>query len=363
MWQVSDPSTHAAFLAALAQSHTYTPTVKTYLDGVELGTVLLQSGRIRVSGRTQVRRRAYLTVPESQWTDQLSAYGVELRAWVTVAAGNITYPPVPVFTGRVERRERSRRSGLVQVECWDRFAAINDDAFETPRATPAGARIADATATLIKETHPSVAVTDLTGLPSTVPAGLTWDLGDGSRGLAIDRMALAIGAEIVALPDGNFLQRLYPTLTDEPAWQVATGPGGVIVADAQVETRTGVANRWIITGNQTAAGVSVREVATIIGGTLRYGGPYGRVVRYHTDPMITSTVQASQVGAAILARVEGMARQRIVTVIANPALEAGDVLAVSTADGLELHIADEFDVPLTADIPTMAVASRSTVDV
>lgn len=355
MWAVPP-----GFLAALTGAHGYVPTVSTYLGDEKLADIPIEAGRVLVDAASQVRRRAYLTVSEEQWTDNLSPFGVQVRIWVTITAGTTTFPPVPVFTGRVQARSRTRRSGLVDVECWDRFADINDDGFEAPEQAPAGARIAAAITTLIADTHPAAAVTDVTGSTAMVPAALAWDFGDGSRGQAIQKMALAIGCEAFALPDGSFLLRPYPTLDDAPAWSVATGAGGVVVSDVQREDRTGVANRWVITGARTADASTVREVATVTSGPLTYGGAYGHVVEHFFDPMITTAGQAQQAGRAILARVAGLGRQRRVGVIANPALEAGDVLAVITEDGYELHIADSFEVPLTETVPTMDVSSRST---
>lgn len=351
--------THAAFLDGLRYPHGAVVSVRAYLDGVDLGTIPIEAGQVRVTGRSQVRRRATLTVPESYWTDILSPFGVEVRIWRTITTGTHTHPLVPLFTGRVEKRARIRRAGTVVVECWDRFAAINDDAFETPRPV-ARMPITGAITTLIKETYPTATVTDTTGATAIIPAGLTWDAGDGSRGEAIDKMALAIGAEVVATPEGGFWIRPYPRLTDAASWWVSTGPGGVVVSDVVEESRTAVPNRWVVTGNQAGAAASVRAVVTDTTSPLRYNGPYGRVVRFHSDPMITDGSQAITAGQAMLARTQGLARQRTVGVITNPALEAGDVVAVTTEDGVEVHIADDFAIPLPADPATMTVATRST---
>lgn len=355
MWTVD-----VAFLAALTRSHSMVVVAKSYLEGVELGTLPLTAGDIRVSARSQVRRTANLLLPEATWTDLLAPTGVEVRVWRTIFTVG-TYPLVPVFCGRVEKRRKVARSGLMSVECWDRFAGINDDAFDLPRPAPAGALISTAMAGLIQETYPTAQITVTATSPATVPDALTWDSGDGSRGRAIDRMGLAIGAEAVAMPDGSFLIRNVPTFDDTPVWTVATGSGGVIVSDSKEESRTGVANRWIITGNASGAGQSVRQVVTLGEGPLRYGGPYGRVTRTYTDPMISTGGQGALAGEAILARVRGIARQRTLDVVANPALEAGDVLVVTTAEGTEAHLADDFTLPLTVDPPTMTISSRSEV--
>lgn len=359
MWPVEAPGI-AAFLAALAGTHTRTTVATSYLGATPLGDITLESGLVRVTGSSQVRRRATLVVPESSWTDALSPYGVELKVWSIISTGATVFPKVPIFAGRIQTRTKDRRSGKVTVECWDRFAAINDDSFEAPRPAPVGQRISDTIATLIQETFVGAKVVNTATSGAVIPPGLTWDSGDGSRGQAIDKMALSIGAEVVALPDGSFLIRDYPTMAGSVAWSVGIGSAGVVVSDRLQQTRAEVANRWVITGNQSAASTSVRAVVTLTSGPLAYGGAYGRVVRTYSDPMITTSEQATTAGNAILARVQGMGRQRDLGTIVNPALEGGDLIQVSTEDGLSLHIADSFTVPLGVDAVTTAIASRST---
>lgn len=367
MWTVGDTTTHIAFLAALVRDHGYTATAKTYLDGDLLGEIPIvgdSTGIIKVNSRQRVRRQADLEVPERYWPttdgDLLSPWGVELRVWVTISQGTRTFPEIPVFTGRVEQVTRERRTGKVKVRALDRFAQINDEGFEQLRSLPVGAITAGIT-TLIHEVYPDATVTDTTGSTATIPTGLMWRDGDGSRGQAVDDLALAIGAEVIELPDGNFVIRPMPSLSNSPVWTVATGEGGVIVRDAQTIARTGVANRWIVVGEQTTAAAPVRAVVTEQYGPLAYGSPFGRVVRKVSSPLIGSYGQAVAAGEAYRVRVRGLARTRDVTVIANPALEAGDVLQVEVPadDSREWHIADEFDVPLTPLAPTMTIGSRS----
>ncbi|HET8684971.1 MAG TPA: DUF5047 domain-containing protein [Micromonosporaceae bacterium] len=372
MWLVGDEQTHAAYLAALAGSHGMRVTVKAYLDGAELGTVPVAagSGGVKVDAGSRVRRTVdSLLVPEAYWPaharDMLSPYGVRLRIWHTVTTGTYTFPPVPVFAGRVESVSRVRRSGLVRVVGLDPMAQVNDDAFEEIRPAPRGTRVTQAIADLIREVHPDAAVTDTTGSAVTVPAGVQWRDGDGSRGQAVDDLARSIGAEVLALPDATWLIRPLPSLSDPAVWTVATGPGGVLVRDAQSLSRTGVANRWVLIGEQAATtGDPVRVVVTDddVTSPLRYGGPYGRVTRQVSSPLLATAAQAHAAGVAYRERVRGLARTRELEVVANPALEAGDVVEVTVAtDGdREWHIADQFEVPLTVDPPTMSVATRST---
>ena len=111
---------------------------------------------------------------------------MEIRAWWTLRTGLTPWPPVPIFTGRVETVARARRSGLVKVTCADRFAQINDEGFEGARRAPAGVNPIAAISALIQEVYPNAAVIDQVHTLTTVPAGLAWDAGDGSRGKAVD---------------------------------------------------------------------------------------------------------------------------------------------------------------------------------
>ena len=54
----------AGFLDALAGSHSFNLDVRTYLAGVELGSVQVDSGSIQVSATSRVRRRMDMMVPE-----------------------------------------------------------------------------------------------------------------------------------------------------------------------------------------------------------------------------------------------------------------------------------------------------------
>jgi hypothetical protein len=90
-------------------------------------------------------------------------------------------------------------------------------------------------------------------------------------------------------------------------------------------------------------------------------GVLGKLTRFWSSPLFSSSGQAREAGQAKLRRSIGLARTRQVTVIANPALDAGDLMAITVdGEGPEFHIADDFAVPLTADPAAMTINTRST---
>ncbi len=358
MWPVT-----TRWAQALTASHRRATRVEVWRAGVYVDTIDVAAGTVNVRARNRIRRTIDLTVPERLWpsesSDTLSPTAAELRVYCGVGYGAAADELVPVFRGRVESVNRAYLSGRLTVTGSDRMADVNADAFETPRAGPTGTRVTDVIRSLLIETLPDVSVTNLTTSDATVPSGLLWDR---DRGTAIDDLAKSIGAEVVALPDGNFEIRPVPTINADPAWTVTDGVGGTVVADVQEQSRDGAYNVVVVLAERADGQEPLRVVVRDDNpdSPTYYDGPFGRRVRLYSSPLITDAGQAAQAGKAILARSLGITRQRRVTVVPNPALDAGDVLWVTVAGVYERHIADVFSVPLAADGGACTIETRST---
>ena len=362
MWSGATPQ----WLDALTRSQGLYVRVEVWFADQLVSTVDVDSGAVAVTARNRVRRKLKIAVPERLWpaldTDLLAPYGPRLKVFRGILDGAgalVGGRPAPVFAGRVEQvGEYDRRSGSVPVAAVDPFADINDAQFEEPFIPQAGTRITTVIGQLVVEVHPGAVVDDRTGSVATVPDGIMWDT---DRGKAIDDLAAAIGAEVFFEPDGiTCVIRPVPTLDGLPVWTLSTGAGGVIVRDTRSKSRTDVANRLIVhVERPNATPLLVRCTDDRAASPIRYGGPYGKVVRHMSNPLITDAAQATVAGNARLARSIGLTRTRAIECPPNPALEAGDLIAVVTDDGVELHIADAFPVGLGPD-DTMTIATRST---
>jgi hypothetical protein len=355
VWDIS-----GRWATALTESHEVVTKVEAWWDGQRRGVVDISSGTVTIRARNRVRRDLDLYVAEDLWptseTSLLSPYGAELRVWAGISYGPGDVELVPVFRGRVATVERTTLSGQLHITAMDRFADINDAGFETTRAAPAGARLTDAIRSLIGEVLPDATVTDLTAATATVPAGLVWDR---DRGSAIDDLAKAIGAEVVCGPEGGFTIQPVPALSDTPVWALAEGVN--VVADVPVQSRVGAANAVVVTAERADGGPPIRVVVRDDNpaSPTRRDGPFGKVTRYYSSALITDEGQAAQAGSAVLTRALGITRQRTITTVPNPALDAGDTIVATVGGVRELHIADVITLPLGHD-GAMTVQTRST---
>lgn len=376
---VGDAATHQLFLDTLARGgYTYTSYVDLWLQGAKIGELSaendLESGRVRVTTRNRERRSLELTAREALWpasdTAMLSPYGVWATVRVRISAGLTVFPDIPVFAGKLLRVRKPRWSSTLTVSAVDPMWQVNKEAIEAPRPAPLNSPITAGITTLIAEVFPDASFVDLTASTETIPATL-WNGGSGSRGRTIDELATSIGAEVFALPTipspgGEFVLRRWPSLDDEIAWTLPDGDQSIVIADQQTKSGASVVNRWIVTVERPdAPTLYVPVTDDDPGSPTRYGGPMGKLVDFLSSPLITDEGQAINAARAKLARTKGLARARQVTVVANPALEGGDVLYIGVdGEQAETHIADDFDLPLTvADQPAMTIDTRSTVAV
>lgn len=359
MWPVT-----AAWLTALSASHGRYTRVEAWYAGVKVASFQPESGGVQVTARNRVRRQVKAVVAEKNWpttvSSALAPYGARLRVWqgITGANGQLLSPEVPVFGGRVETVQRDRKSGRITVTGLDPFGDINDAQFEQPFAAAAGAGVVATIIQLVSAVVPTATVVDLTGSSAQLPITMMWDT---DRGKAVDDLAAAIGAEVFFLPDDTTcVIRPVPVIGGTPVWSLVQGQGSTIVRDAASRSRTDVANRIIVhveQPGQTPFTVTVTDDNPA--SATRFGGPYGKVVRHMTNPLIASAGQAAVAGFAKLARSIGATRTRDVDHVPNPALEGGDLISIGTDEGTEQHIADAFTLPF-AVTDVMTTNTRST---
>lgn len=379
MWQVrgGDPIEQQRFLDLLAQSHSYGTTLRSWYGGKLIGEVTIQegspveSGSVRVTGLNRERRGLTLNAAEALYPmnqgDMFSPYGNWLTVVGTIASGLLVYDEIPIFAGKVMRPSRTKNSGSMTVTAVDPMWQVNREPFEAIRRVPAGASIPDTIAGLIVEVFPAAVVYDRTNSETVLDEAAAWDAQEGSRGAAIDQLAAAIGAEVFALPTrawpgGEFVIRPVPAFGNPIAWTLPTGAGAVIDNDDEEQTGENIVNRWMVLverADQPPLYVPVTD--DVPSSPTRYGGPIGHLTDFMSSPFIRDAGQAMIAGQARLARSVGAARSRRLRMVANPAMDAGDILGVPGEDGAtEYHIADEFELPLTPDPPTMEAATRST---
>ena len=364
MWPVSD-----RFLAALAESHTRVSYVDVWRAGQLVYPDLpVTGGQVDIDESSQVRRSLTLPVPSIDYDgasleprdvgDLLAPFGTELavRSGVRFPEGDEETVPLGVF--RIEDAGRGGVLAGVDIKASDRSKSVADARFLQPWNTPRGRRIADEIQLMLFAVDPSWEFYDLVGAAHTTTAAV-WLR---ERWEAVDALARSMGAEVLFDQQGRALLRDIPAQPGAPVWTVdATSENSVLLDVATGLSRAGVFNGVVASGIGDENTPAVYGIALQRTGPFRWGGPFGKIPRYLTSMHLRTRQQAQQAAAAQLARELAFARRVGPTVVANPALDAGDPVLVRLPDGSEsVQIAAKFSVPLA--LGEMGLDTRSVSD-
>jgi len=349
VWPISSTAQNV-----LTGSHVIDVRATAYTAGYGAVSLPVASGSITVDATSQIRRTGSISIADPvYWPADplaiLSPLGSELLVEYGIVIPRIGTEWVPVIRGPIieARRQRpySSGDGAVSVNVNDRSALVAQARYEQPTQTVAGATNVAEIARIIREVVPAAAVNDLTG--STQVAALL-DIERERWSDGIEKLADAIGAECFADPVGNFVIRTTPTLSNPVAWVVASGRGGILVSKADTLTRELTYNEVVASGQRTDGTPPVFATVSDNDPTSAtyIGGPFGRRPRFYSSPLLTTVAQCQTAAAGLLARTVGMHASVSLSAIVNPALDAGDVVAVVQGKTTTLHIVDTLTVPL-----------------
>lgn len=358
-----------AFLDAIRASHTVAVHAAAYYGGAVVPggeDLLVVEGAVRVDAKSKVRRavEGLKVVSLDGDTATLRAIldppGTEIRLSRGVAFPDGSTELAPLGRFRVGAvADDLTVPGAVSVTGPDKTAAVIDDRFLAPRAGDTTKTIPGQIAALIQESIPGVTVTDLSGVTTLVRDGVVWER---ERWDAIEELASSIGCVVYTNPDGAFVIE-KETDPEAPAdWTVTSGEVGILLGGSRSTTREGVYNVVVATSSPTDGSAPVYGKAedTDPASPTRVSGPFGRVPRFYSSPLLTTDAQALSAAQAILARSIGRRGALDVETLVNPALDAGDRVDVTFPDGsTQKHIVDSFSVPLS---PTgsMTLVTRTT---
>jgi hypothetical protein len=341
------------FLPTLATGHVpYTEVRLTGGDGTV--TVLPHiGGSVTVSRGSAVRRICTVTVPDTSLipiraTEQVAVYGARLRILRGIAYPDGTVESVPLGEFRVDAVEGDPDFGPVTISGSGLEAAIADDAFLAPYTTRGGTAAVAAITGLIQSSMPDAVVinraTDAT-LGTT-----TWD-AQGDRWAAVQACATAIGAEVYADADGQFVIAELPDIATAPiAWTVDAGESGVLISASRSYSRDGMYNVVVASGENTEDNVAAvsATVQDIDPTSPTYvAGPFGRVPRFYSSSLLISNGQCTVAATKLLRDSVKPAATVSLEAVPNPCLEPGDVLRVTYGNGdRELHQVQGFSIDL-----------------
>lgn len=312
-------------------------------------------GSITVSSTSQARRTGTVEIADPDfWPTTpysvLSPLGSELLVeyGIVIPGGGTEW--VPVITGVITDVERTRASsgtgGAFTVTLSDRSEKVAQARFDQPTQTVAAATVVAEIARLITEAIPGVTVTDQTG-STMVAAVLEMQRERWADG--VEKLADAIAAEVFANPLGAFVIRPQPLITGTPVWTVTTGDGGAVLSVDEKSTRDLTYNKVVASGQRVDgtppvfAAVSDTNPAS----PTYVNGPFGTKTRFFVSPLLTTVPQCTTAAQGLLARTTGMHGSVSLSLVTNPALDAGDVITVLDGSTSSTHIIDSVTIPLS----------------
>lgn len=350
----------ARFLPTLAESHVpYTAVELHRADGIVV-PLDHTGGSVTVDRGQSVRRTCTVTATDTSLiplhpTDQLAIYGARLRILRGITYADGTVESVPLGFFRIDSISGDPDIGPVTINGSGLEAVLADAKFETPYTTRGGTAAVTAITGLITSVISDAVIvnraTDAT-LGTT-----TWDV-QGDRWQAVTDCATAIGAEVYADADGQFVIAPLPDIATAPiAWTVDEGEGGVLISATRAYSRSGMYNVVIASGENTednVAPVTATAADTDPTSPTYVGGAFGRVPRFYSSSLLVTTGQAAAAATKLLSDSVKPVATVTLEALPNPCLESGDVLRVTYGSGeRELHQIQSLSLDLALSSTTL----------
>lgn len=367
MFPVSD-----AFLAAVRSSHAIassaiilTPPGQTGSNPIG-STLDIVSGSVTLDATANIRGSADLTVAES-WaaantTNDLVPYGTEIAITRGIVFGNGVTQRVPLGIYQLTDVEQSDApKGSIRLTLQDRMSAVIRSRLEKPIYFVTGTSydtifnrlINNATDGAIPGSTISWDDTAATGSGKTLLRGLVCEQ---DRFGFLDNLAKGLGKIWYWDYRGILVIKSLPSSTT-PIWSADSGVDGVLVSAARGLTRQNVYNAIVVTGEGLDSALTP-PVATAYdldpASVTLWGGPFGKVPDFYSDPSITDSASALASANLQLAQAKGLPYNVDFTQVPNPALEPYDPVALVYPPDLaasphvktELHILQQIVVGL-----------------
>jgi hypothetical protein len=339
-------------------------SIRVYATAVSANTGIVDnlpitSGTVVSDASSQVRRTATVGFGLADlWPSDpfsiLSPIGSELLITygIVLQPGTVEY--INIIRGPITQVTRSTPSSggddVISVTVADRSSKVAEARFDAPVQTIAGATTVSEISRLITAVLPIGVVVDTTGSTKVAPQ-MEIERERWSDG--VEKLADSIGAEVYATPDGNFLIRPEPTLSNPPVWTLDAGDGGILVGEDDEFTRDLTYNRVVASGQRTDGIPPVYAVSSDTNplSPTYINGPFGIKTRFYASPLLTTVPQCQSAADSMLDRVTGNHMNVTFRTLTNPALEAGDVIRLVFEGRDEIHIIDRVEIPLVPGDP------------
>jgi hypothetical protein len=208
----------------------------------------------------------------------------------------------------------------IPVTADDLTLLISDAKFIAPESPPAGATVISEVRRLLKGICPVTVAPGVVDGP--VPASVVYK---DDRLAPVFDLVKSLGCRYRM--DGAGQLEIYPLVKTAPVWTIQGKDGGAMVSVNRTQNRADVINGVLSTSNDPS--LEIRRLATLTTGPLRWDGPLGRKVNYHTA--LANTADGVQKDADAILENSTVTRTVPLTVICtpHPGIQIGDWVRVA----------------------------------
>ena len=339
------------FEEASRYSHTMATVVDLYVgDTLQYPDVPVVSGTVTCDRGSKVRWTASIEIARYPW-EEMPTLDVN-RARFVVHRGLTSLGRTEMLQLGEYRVDKISRSdtGHLAVDGSGLEAYVLDSRFLTPRVPPYGQSTIEAIRQLIVEAVPSSAATVVAQntRDKRVQATAPWDR---DRMDAVLALADSIDAEVFADSTGTFVIRDRPSLNGVPVFTVGEGDGGALVSRSQDNSRDGVYNAVVASGQSTDQDVPPVWGWAYDGDTASptyFYGEFGQKPRFYSSQYLYTVDQCTATAQSMLD--EALAATRTLSFETLPLcfLEAGDIVRVQLdGGGYENHLLQKTSIGLS----------------
>lgn len=356
------------FLRAVTAPYKFAKLVEIRRNGVTVLTdVAVKEGSIQVDRTSDVRRTCSLKVvgitpdlvPSARNRSPFDPYGNEIVIWTGIEYpdGSKELLPQGVF-GITSCELVDTVEGIaLQITGSDRANRIGKAKLLKPWNTLLGTSALDAIEALAEDRYPGIQVVDLTSSEATFSMHVLEEQADPWAD-GIEVFADAVGAEAFMDRYGRLVIQDVPDPANQPvAWRFVEGKNCVVTSLTR-KYDDSTPNAVVIT-NETPDAALIRAVVvdTDPESPTYYGpdednpvpGGYGPRPIWESNPLITSTSQATIVAEAKARLLFGGTEQVLVSIVPNGAIDEGDLIYVERERSgfRDVMVVQSFPVPVT----------------
>lgn len=325
MWPVSD-----RFLKSLGYGPRFVNLCTVTPPGGDPLTCSIVGGTLRVDPAARIRRRVeqFEIVGDSAVFEQVTTPGAlfELEGGVSYRSSDES---IPIFTGEALSPRQRFGGGTIGLTLVDNANWLSRCRFVAPYVVAPGTGRIAAIQAVVTFARPGTEFVDESGDTSTIDSQMVWTENALD---VIDNLTTDASLEGFFRPDGVFLTRRAATTLTPAVWSILPGRGGTLTSLDRVRPNdrmynTVVAQPSALDGSQTWTD----QVAQITDTADPLHPDYIGVVPYFLPlPTAASAEAALSAANTSLDRVRGRTEQLLFGTVANPALEGGDVIRLSS---------------------------------